>query len=231
MDEPQVRMQPRCIVMMVNDHGGESSFFTLESVREIREKRAALKADIDMGLGEGGEADESGLLNLVGLDLYSDGDVESFELSINPAFIGHVKQLTDRAWKSKLVSMGIHPDENKRLLDVEMARLGDSPPLVLGLKAAGIPVKVLGPGRYWIELDDTAGELQSASHQTTGVPLLSIDAEGGEMCCCGHTMAAHRRGSRIVEDCGECALCGIFHRHLETDEGHEPEQTEEQPAT
>jgi hypothetical protein len=115
MDEPQVRMQPRCIVMMVNDHGGESSFFTLESVREIREKRAALKADIDMGLGEGGEADESGLLNLVGLDLYSDGDVESFELSINPAFIGHVKQLTDRAWKSKLVSMGIHPDENKRL--------------------------------------------------------------------------------------------------------------------
>lgn len=219
MDEPQIRLAPGSIVSMVNEH---QPHFVLQSPSEIRELRAALKQDQDLGLGEGGEADDSGLMQLVGLDLYHNGDVEGYDLFVHPAWILTVKQVTDRAWKGHQIGVGVDPESGKRFEEVERERIAETPKMILALKAAGVPVKVLGQGAYYVELDNSEGEMTMATHHNSmgAVPLLAVDAEN-QVCCCGHAADEHEIGSIMVERCNGCNHCGLFHRHLEDHDGKE----------
>lgn len=226
-DEPQIiRMAPGSIVQMVND---PTPHFVLQSPNEIRKLRAALKQDEDLGLGDGGgEADESGLLDLVGLDLYGDGDIESYDLAIHPGWLLMAKQVTPRAWEAHQVSVGIDPKKGVRFQEVEKRTLRETPQLILSLKAAGVKVDVVEAGRYFVELETNEGELQAGRHMMSGVVLLSVDSDGDEICCCGHPAADHFRGPKVIEGCRACGVCGIFHRHLEEED--DDGQAEEQPA-
>lgn len=224
-DEPQMRLAPGAIVSMAND---QTPHFVLQSPHEIRALRAVLREEQDMGLDEG-DADESGLIQLVGIDLYSDGDTESYDLSVHPAWLLTVKQVTPRAWKAHQVSVGIDPEEGRPFREVERQQVRDTPKFIKYLMAAGVEVHVLGNGQYEIHLDSSSGPIYSGGHIAEALPLMSADiGDGEQVCCCKHPASAHALGSHVVEFCQVCgpAPCGIFHRHIEDQD----ERDEEQPS-
>lgn len=231
-DEPQIRMAPGSIVSMVND---QTPHFVLQSPKEIRELRAVLKEENDLGLGEGGGADESGLMNLVGPDLYGDGDVEGYDLAVHPAWLLTVKQVTPRAWMAHQVSVGVDPEQGVRFEEVERRRAAGTPGFIQYLMAAGVPVEFVGPGRYGITLDTSEGVIEGGSHMADALPLMTTDLspeDDEQLCCCGHPAHVHTAGSSVIEMCQVCGpQCGIFHRHQENEDDERDEQTEEQPAS
>lgn len=226
-----IRLQPSSIIKMVND---PEAHFILQSPKEVRAKRAALVEKMELGLdGEVSEADESGLIQLVGLDLYSNGDVEDYPISIHPGWLLSVKGVTPRAWEAHQVQVGIDPKHGKPFQEVEKAQVAETPRFVKFLMAAGVPVEIKGPGRYQIRLDTSEGPINNGGHIVDALPLLTIDMTGGEECCCGHPASLHVPGTHVIEACNACGPggCGIFHRHAEDETTDEREQTEEQPAT
>jgi hypothetical protein len=232
MDEPQmdsIRLQPSSIVKMVND---PEAHFILQSPKEVRAKRAALVEKMELGHleGEVPEADESGLMHLVGLDLYSNGDVEDYTIDIHPGWLLSVKGVTPRAWESHQVRVGIDPKHGKPFQEVERQQVGETPRLVKYLMAAGVPIEIKGPGQYHMKLDTSEGPINNSEHIDDALPLLTRDSHGAEACCCGHAAMNHHAGAHVVELCEVCGpeLCGLFHRHTEGEEDDRAEQAEEQ---
>lgn len=235
MDEPQmdsIRLQPSSIIKMVND---PEAHFILQSPKEVRAKRAALVEKMELGHFEGevSEADESGLMQLVGLDLYSNGDVEDYPISIHPGWLLSVKGVTPRAWESHQVQVGIDPKHGKPFQEVEKAQVAETPRFVKYLMAAGVDVEIKGPGHYYMKLDTSEGPVNNSAHIVDALPLLTIDSGGAEMCCCGHLSEDHHAGSLVIETCEVCGAgrCGVFHRHTEDEDDERAEQAQEQPPS
>lgn len=224
-----IRLQPSSIIKMVND---PEAHFILQSPKEIRQKRAALVEKMELGLeGEVSEADESGLMQLVGLDLYSNGDVEDYPISVHPGWLLSVKGVTPRAWEAHQVQVGIDPKHGVPFQEVERQQVGETPKFVKYLMAAGVEVEVLAPGRYGITLDNSDGEIHAGSHMADSLPLMTADfsIDNDQLCCCEHPASVHAQGRHVIEGCQVCgARCGIFHRHLEEED--DDGQAEEQPA-
>lgn len=231
MDEPRmdsIRLQPSSIIKMVND---PEAHFILQSPKEVRAKRAELVERMQMGLdGEVSEADESGLMQLVGLDLYGNGDVEDYPISIHPGWLLSVKGITPRAWEAHQVQVGIDPRHGKPFQEVERAQVAETPGFIKYLMAAGVEVEIKGPGQYHMKLDTSEGPINNNAHIVDALPLMSLDAGGAEKCCCGHLSEDHYAGSHVIEACEACG-CGVFHRHTEDEGDERAEQDQEQPAT
>lgn len=220
MEDPQVTLKPRAIISMVTGH---DAFFVLDSPNEIRDKRAALANDAELGGNE--DPGEHGLIVLAGVDIYSDGAIEPYDLSLNPSFILHVKEVTDRGWKAHLDNAGLNPETGKPLMPPGEPVEPDAegvPPFIQTLMKAGVQVNMVGGGRFGVGEASSRGTIDAATVESAH-PLLTEDAKGDEKCCCGHQAEEHYKGEKVIESCNACP-CGMFHTHTEDTEHGDEEQ-------
>lgn len=196
--EPQPEIdQPRAnavVKLLTGD-----THFIMETPHEVRAKRAELRENVDLGLGDG-EDGNGGLLVLAGLDVFAGDppDVEAFDLSVHPGMIGMVRGITDRYWKAHLELASTAPDPTPM-----PGPGGPSPGNPLGKMLSDMGFQVLGGGGF---------PMQGLEHGTK--PRSIKNASPDEICCCGHRADSHLFGEEFVGDChAEGCTCGLFHTH------------------